>query len=166
MSVFSPVGLVIFHLKLFSQHIDFYDLIDFSFYFYILIGDKVDIESIWGEFFQLLVQLGSGSVAGANYVEKTLKTGRLLIRCVALRENVDVVDSADDLLTWFLARTLDGNQTAGPTAMLRSLLRCVPASVADLADWISRDKRTPFGAKCSALVLLYQLELCSVSTSK
>lgn len=73
-----------------------------------------------------------------------------------------MAEAADDLLTWFLARSLDGNQP-GPLGTLRSLLRSVPANVADLGDWISRDKRAPFGAKCLALVLLYQLELSETS---
>ena len=122
----------------------------------------MDKESLWSDLFNLLVQLASSSTAGAAFVEKTLKTGLMLSRCFGLRGKADVAEAADDLLTWFLARSLDGNQP-GPLGTLRSLLRSVPASVADLGDWISRDKRAPFGAKCFALVLLYQLELSETS---
>lgn len=109
----------------------------------------------------VLVQLASGSVAGSNYVDGALKAG-LLSRCFVLRERAEVADAADDLLTWFLARSLNGN-LPGPFATLRGLVRSIPPRVAELGDWISRDKGSPFGAKCSALVLLYQLELCETS---
>lgn len=122
---------------------------------------QVDKEFLWSDLFLVLVQLASGGVAGANYVEGTLKAG-MLSRCFGLRKRADVADAADDLLTWFLARSLNGN-LPGPFATLRGLVRSIPVSTAELGDWISRDKGCPFGAKCSALVLLYQLELCETS---
>jgi hypothetical protein len=133
-------------------------------------GQQVDKESLWSDFFLVLVQLASGSTVGANYVQAALREGFLLSRVYAVRARTveSERDSADDLLTWFLARSLDGNQpTSSATriqqATLRGLVRSIPSSVAEWGDWISRDKRSPFGAKCTALVLLYQLELCETS---
>lgn len=112
---------------------------------------------MWKDFFTLLVQLASGSAVGASYVEGALKEAGLLSRCFGLRERT--AEAADDLLTWFLARTL----ISGNLATLRGLVRSIPVSTAEWGDWISRDKSAPFGAKCSALILLYQLELCETS---
>ena len=124
----------------------------------------------------MLAQLASGSAVGANYVQAALKAGFLLSRVYAVRGSARTTaperESADDLLTWFLARSLDGNpgQSSAASrirhhhyATLRGLVRSIPFGLAEWADWISRDKRSPFGAKCSALVLLYQLELCETS---
>lgn len=127
----------------------------------------------------MLVQLASGSATGAGYVQAALKAGFLLSRVYDARRGSSQTsaerDSADELLTWFLARSLDGNQeqpsALAPTtrirhhhyATLRGLVRSIPSGLAEWSDWITNDKRSPFGAKCSALVLLYQLELCETS---
>ncbi|XP_057380156.1 uncharacterized protein LOC130702500 isoform X2 [Daphnia carinata] len=130
---------------------------------------QIDIDSLWSELFRLLAQLASSSDAGAMYVHGALKAGFLLKRCWTARGGSSALEkeAADDLLTWFLVGSLNGNQNPGSASMratLRGLVRSIPSSVAQLGDWISHgDKRSPFGAKCSALVLLYQLELCETS---
>ncbi|XP_046646718.1 uncharacterized protein LOC124336875 isoform X2 [Daphnia pulicaria] len=140
---------------------------------------QVDKEYLWSDLFLVLVQLATGSATGAGYVQAALKAGFLLSRVYNARRGSSPAsaerDSADELLTWFLARSLDGNQeqpsALAPTtrirhhhyATLRGLVRSIPSALAEWSDWITNDKRSPFGAKCSALVLLYQLELCETS---
>ncbi|KAI9557918.1 hypothetical protein GHT06_014670 [Daphnia sinensis] len=125
---------------------------------------QIDEDSLWSDLFLLLVQLASSSDAGAIYVQDVLKAGFMLKRCWTLRGSVK--EAADDLLTWFLVRSLIGNVNPAPASMratLRGLVRSIPSSVAELGGWISRDKSCPFGAKCTALILLYQLELYATS---
>ncbi|KAK4011548.1 hypothetical protein OUZ56_020666 [Daphnia magna] len=128
---------------------------------------QIDIDSLWSDLFLLLVQLASSSDVGAVYVQDVLKAGFLLKRCWAARGSATTEkEAADDLLTWFLVRSLNGNLNPAPAsirATLRGLVRSIPSSVAELGGWISRDKNSPFGAKCTALVLLYQLELYETS---
>lgn len=128
---------------------------------------QIDIDSLWSDLFLLLVQLASSSDVGAVYVQDVLKAGFLLKRCWAARGSAtSEKEAADDLLTWFLVRSLNGNLNPAPAsirATLRGLVRSIPSSVAELGGWISRDKNSPFGAKCTALVLLYQLELYETS---
>lgn len=132
---------------------------------------KVNEDVLWSEFLILLRQLGGSSAAGCEYVDKTLKTSALLNLSFHLRRSDVGRDSANDLLSFFLARCLHqpGNLlVGGPLTTLASLVALIPTSTAELADWIGPDRRAPFGAKCSAIVLLYQLELgcSSAATSK
>lgn len=120
---------------------------------------QVDDDDLWSAFSHLVFRIVSCSQAGVQFGEQLVKTGYLK-QCFKLKERTGMNEGADDFLTWWLARSLRGAlPSQNPFATLKGLVRCIPARVQHLSEWMSRDETSAFASKCAALILLYQLEL-------